>query len=98
MLIQQFGQITVLMRIATHLPLIPVVGGISYEFIRISAKHSETAIGRMVVAPGLWLQKITTREPDTSQLEVAVAALKAALGDTEEQHPASLLIPEGSIS
>jgi uncharacterized protein YqhQ len=98
MLIQQFGQITVLMRIATHLPLIPVVGGISYEFIRTSAKHSETAIGRMVVAPGLWLQKITTREPDTSQLEVAVAALKAALGDTEEQHPASLLIPEGSIS
>jgi uncharacterized protein YqhQ len=83
-LIQQFGQITVLMRIATHLPLIPLVGGISYEFIRTSAKHSETTIGRIVVAPGLWLQKITTREPDASQLEVAIAALKAALGEDEQ--------------
>lgn len=97
-LIQQFGQITVLMRIATHLPLIPLVGGISYEFIRMSAKHSETAIGRIVVAPGLWLQKITTREPDASQLEVAIAALKAALGDEEERKIESELIPEVSAA
>lgn len=85
-LIQWLGELTVVTRIATHLPLIPLVGGISYEFIRISARHSETMLGRWVVAPGLWLQKITTKEPDESQLEVAVVALRCALG--EEYVPA----------
>jgi uncharacterized protein YqhQ len=83
-LIQWLGELTVLIRIATHLPLIPVVGGISYEFIRASAKRSETAIGKFIVAPGLWLQKITTKEPDASQLEVAVVALRCALGEDSE--------------
>lgn len=79
LLIQGFGDLNVMVRIATHLPLIPLVGGVSYEFIRTSAKHSETTIGRMVIAPGLWLQTITTREPDASQLEVALTALRYAL-------------------
>jgi len=79
-LIQWLGDLNVLMRVATHLPLIPLVGGVSYEFIRASAKRSETAIGKLVVAPGLWLQQITTREPDASQLEVALVALRSALG------------------
>jgi len=73
------GKLTLPMRLMTHLPLIPLVGGISYEFIRFSARHSESTLGRLVVAPGLWLQRITTQEPDTAQLEVAVAALRAAL-------------------
>ena len=80
-LIQWLGHISVAIRIATHLPLIPFVGGVSYEFIRASAKKSETPLGKLVVAPGLWLQKITTKEPDDSQLEVAVAALRCALGE-----------------
>lgn len=84
-LIKWLGELTVFIRIATHLPLIPLVGGVSYEFIRWSARRSETLIGRFLVMPGLWLQKITTREPDESQLEVAVAALRSALG--EEQAP-----------
>jgi len=79
-LIQWLGDLNVLVRVATHLPLIPLVGGVSYEFIRASAKRSETAIGKLVVAPGLWLQQITTREPDASQLEVALVALRSALG------------------
>ena len=84
------GQVTLLFRIATHIPLIPILGGISYEFIRVSARHSDTVIGRIIVAPGLWLQKITTREPDESELEVALAALRAALGiEASEEVPAA---------
>jgi uncharacterized protein YqhQ len=67
------------LRFLTHLPLIPLVGGISYEFIRLSARHSESAIGRIIVAPGLWLQRITTREPDDAQLQVALAAIRSAV-------------------
>lgn len=78
------GKLTLLTRVLTHLPLIPLVGGVSFECIKASAKRSETAIGRIIVAPGLWLQKITTKEPDESMLEVAVVALKAALGDAHE--------------
>jgi uncharacterized protein YqhQ len=95
--IQAFGDITVLIRIATHLPLIPLVGGVSYEFIRASARRSESPLGKLIVAPGLWLQKITTREPDESQLEVALVALRCALG--EEYVPAAVIAPAvGEIS
>ncbi len=77
------GQMTLTIRLLTHLPLIPLVGGISYEFIKASAKRSETFVGRMVVAPGLWLQKITTKEPDESMLEIALVALRSALQQDE---------------
>jgi uncharacterized protein YqhQ len=79
-LIKWFGEMTLLLRLGTHLPFIPVVGGIAYELIKFSAKHSATWWGRIVVAPGLWLQKITTKEPDESQLEVALVALRCAMG------------------
>ena len=75
------GSLSLPIRIATHLPLIPVLGGVSYEFIRLSARQSETPIGRMIVAPGLWLQKITTNEPNENELEVALVALRSALGE-----------------
>ncbi len=78
------GGLTILVRLATHLPLIPVIGGLSYEVIRFSAKKSNTALGSVLAAPGLWLQRITTREPDAGQLEVALAALRGALGEDEE--------------
>jgi len=86
LMIAWLGRLTLLLRIGTHLPLIPLLGGVSYECIRISARNSGTLIGRIVVAPGLWLQKITTREPDAGELEVALVALRAALG--EEAAPA----------
>lgn len=79
-LLRALGGLTLSLRLATHLPLIPLVGGVSYEFIRISARHSTSFLGRIVVAPGLWLQKITTKEPDERQLEVALVALRSALG------------------
>ncbi len=73
------NEITLPIRLATHIPFIPILGGIGYEFLKYSAKHSANALGRFVVAPGLWLQKITTQEPDETMMEVSLAALKAAL-------------------
>jgi uncharacterized protein YqhQ len=71
--------LTLPLRLATHIPCIPIVGGISYEVLRFSAKHATSPLGRILVAPGLWLQKITTKEPDEKQMEVSLAAIKAAL-------------------
>jgi uncharacterized protein YqhQ len=81
LLIHWLGALSLPIRIATHLPLIPMLGGVSYEFIKFSARKSDTLLGRLIVAPGLWLQKITTREPDEGELEVALEALRAALGE-----------------
>jgi uncharacterized protein YqhQ len=78
-LLQFIDELTLPIRLATHIPFIPVLGGISYEFLKYSAKHSTTTLGKLFVAPGLWLQKITTEEPDESMMEVSLAALKAAL-------------------
>jgi uncharacterized protein YqhQ len=84
LVIHAFGATSLIIRLATHLPLLPLVGGVSYELIRISARHSSSFIGKIIVAPGLWLQKITTKEPDETQLEVALTALRAALGEEEK--------------
>jgi len=59
--------------------LIPVVAGLSYEIIRVSARKEGGFIFKMITLPGVWLQNITTKEPDDSQLEVAIEALKESL-------------------
>jgi uncharacterized protein YqhQ len=79
-LIGLLGGLTLPVRMLTHIPFIPLVGGIAYEFIRWSAKRSTTPLGKALVAPGLWLQRITTKEPDAGMLEVAIVALTCALG------------------
>ncbi len=58
---------------------VPVIGGVSYEIIRLSATERGRRLASILVAPGLWLQKITTKEPDDSQLEVALVALRSSL-------------------
>jgi len=63
----------------TRLLFVPLIGGISYELTRLSRKKKNSKIVKILIAPGLWLQKITTKEPDQKQLEVAIAALKSAL-------------------
>jgi len=65
-------------KLLSRIVLLPLVAGISYEIIRYAAKHP-TSILRWVTFPGLLLQKITTKEPDTSQLEIAIRALEEAL-------------------
>lgn len=66
-------------RIWSRLAVLPVVAGLGYEFIRFSGKYYHNRLARVVIAPGLWLQKLTTREPDDQQLEVALMALKAVV-------------------
>lgn len=66
-----------------RLLLLPVVAGLSYEMIKIAGR-SKNKVVSLLIQPGLWLQKITTREPDDSQLEVAIASLKAVLTDNKE--------------
>lgn len=63
-----------LARIASRLVLLPVVAGIAYEFLRFSAAHQDNAFIRLITKPNLALQRLTTREPDESMLEVAIAA------------------------
>lgn len=65
-------------RLLFRLLLLPVVAGISYEFIKWAGR-SNSAISRILGKPGLWLQKITTVEPDDSQIEVAITAMNAVL-------------------
>ncbi len=59
--------------------LIPLIAGLAYEVIRFSARHLDSRLCRMLITPGLWLQRITTKEPDEKQLEIAIIALKEAL-------------------
>ncbi|HPU43905.1 MAG TPA: DUF1385 domain-containing protein [Dictyoglomaceae bacterium] len=70
------GEQTFLLRIVTRILLIPVVFSISYEIIRIGAKYSDSWFWKIILFPGLWLQYFTTKEPDDSQLETAIVALK----------------------
>ena len=62
-----------------RLALVPVVAGISYEIIRLSARKESGWIFKLITRPGVWLQNITTQEPDDQQLEVAIEALKESL-------------------
>ena len=69
----------VLSRFLVHLLLIPLVGGSSYEVLKLSDRFQHLPLVGMLIKPGLWLQKITTKEPDEKQMEVASLALKAAV-------------------
>lgn len=69
-------------RIMSRILLLPLVAGLAYECLRFSAKHDKNIFVRALIAPGLWLQKLTTREPDDGQVEVAVKALKAVLAQS----------------
>ncbi len=72
--------------IATRILGVPVIAGISYEIIRFAARHRGNRWVALVIAPGLALQRLTTREPDLAQLAVALAALRAVLAAEGEQH------------
>jgi len=78
LLFSLFSWSGLLMRLVIRILLIPIVAGISYEIIKWAGK-SESKLSCIVSAPGMWLQKLTTREPDDKQIEVAVEALKNVL-------------------
>jgi uncharacterized protein YqhQ len=65
--------------IASRILLLPVIAGIAYELIRFAGKHTDNRLLMTLLAPGLWLQRLTTREPSLDQLEVSISALKDVL-------------------
>ena len=83
MLFPQLLNINVFLRRGTliliRLSLLPLIAGISYEFLKFSAKHEKNKIMRVFIWPGLLMQKITTKEPNKKQIEVAIEAVKSIL-------------------
>jgi uncharacterized protein YqhQ len=67
------------LKAGSRIILLPLIAGVSYELLKWSAKNDQSRLVRMVIAPGLALQRLTTREPDDSQLEVAIRSMEEAL-------------------
>jgi uncharacterized protein YqhQ len=65
--------------ITTRILLLPVIAGIAYELIRFAGKHTDNRILMTLLAPGLWLQRLTTRQPSLDQIEVSIRALREVL-------------------
>jgi len=74
---------SLLWRLLSRILLLPVIVGVAYEFIRLTARLADRPWMRVIIAPNLALQRLTTREPDDGMLEVAIAALKAVLAGEE---------------
>ncbi len=88
------GWPSLLLRILSRVLLMPLIAGLSYELIRFAGRHAANPLVHYAILPGLLLQKLTTRQPDDSQLEVALAALQAVL--PEEEGPAAQAPDAGS--
>jgi len=73
------GQPSLWIRILSRIALIPVIAVISYEIMKFGASHSRNPVVRVLLAPGLLLQAMTTREPDDSQIEAAISALNEVI-------------------
>ncbi len=94
------GRPPLLIRLLSRIVLIPIVAGISYELVKLSARYYEKSpVVRAIFAPGLALQHLTTREPDLSMLEVSIRALKEVLRSEglleEEIHEAKAAVAAG---
>jgi uncharacterized protein YqhQ len=74
--------------IISRIVLLPVIAGIAYELIRFAGKHSDNRFLMALLAPGLWLQRLTTREPSLDQLEVSIRALRKVLDLEGREQPA----------
>lgn len=76
--------IQILLRMVTRLALMPVVAGLSYEVIKLAGRSRNACI-KWLTKPGLWLQKLTTREPDAEQIEVAIKSMQAVVPNNREE-------------
>jgi uncharacterized protein YqhQ len=76
-----FGRPSLIWRLLSRIVLLPVIVGVSYEFTRLTARLADRPWMRVLIAPNLALQRLTTRDPDDGMLEVSIAALKAVLAD-----------------
>jgi uncharacterized protein YqhQ len=73
------GHPPILVGVLARIVLIPLIAAVSYEILRLGARFYRFAVVRVILQPGLWLQKLTTREPSEDQIEVAIAALLPVL-------------------
>lgn len=73
-----------LVKVGARVLLMPLIAGISYELQKFTSNHLDNIFIRLIATPGMWLQKITTKEPDLSQIEVAIVAMKVVLGESVE--------------
>lgn len=92
------GTPSLLSKIILRIILVPVVAGIAYELMRLGAANYRFRVVRWLLAPGLALQGLTTREPDDSMIECAIASLKSVLSHDEAQEPARELADVSSAS
>ena len=74
--------------------LIPVIAAVSYELLRFGARHRDNRLVRWIFMPGIWLQLITTKEPDDEMIEVAVASMRDALAISGDEAPEGSLDPD----
>ncbi len=74
-----FGDPGIWWRIGSRIVAIPLIAGVAYELLRLGARFEGSGVMRTLMAPGLWLQKITTQPPDRSQIEVAISAFREVL-------------------
>ncbi len=79
---------SLLVSIVGRILLIPVIASLAYELLRFGAKHRDRVWLRWLYLPGIWLQGITTKQPDDSMIEVAIASMQEALNANHEQAPA----------
>lgn len=87
-----------LIRMLIKLAALPIIVGLGYEFLFLAGRHPGNIIVKILSAPGLWIQRITTSEPTDKQIEVAIAALKAALPDEFPKEPENTAPPaEGEL-
>ena len=86
MFIDTFGvsdMIAMILRVSSKILLLPVIVSISYEIIRLAGRY-DNILTKIISAPGLWLQRLTTKEPDESEIEAAIAAMKAVIPADKE--------------
>jgi uncharacterized protein YqhQ len=74
-----FGRLPLQWLILSRILLLPLIAGLAYELIRFAGKHSDSRVLMTLLAPGLWLQRLTTREPDLTQIAVSIHALQTVL-------------------
>ncbi len=74
-----FGTPGLLWRVLSRIVAIPIIAGVAYEALRLGARYQSSLLMRGLMAPGIWLQKITTQRPDDAQIEVAIASFEEVL-------------------
>jgi uncharacterized protein YqhQ len=83
-----FGRLPIQYIVLTRIAFLPIIAGVAYELIRFAGRHADSKLLMTALAPGLWLQRLTTREPTLDQLEVSIRALRAVLDHEGRLTPA----------